>query len=224
MNDYDAKRCYLCGLESSDSVDHLPPKNLFLKKYRNIGADLITVPAHIKCNKEHALDDEYFRYCLLVPAYWESDYARELWNTKIKKQVHRTDSEGFRKYLLDKLASLEITTPSGIYLGEAEAAMLDAKRMIRVIERIARGIYYKHTEMILPLDWPVDVKLMSPAVRKDRIRIEKKGKFVSIGKGIFRYFWNYTNEDRRNGFFWFVFFDCVDFWVRTGVKTDNRKS
>jgi len=221
MNDYDAKRCYLCGLENADSVDHLPPRNIFLTKYRNMGSDLITVPAHIKCNKKHELDDEYFRFCLLIPAYRESEYARELWDTKIRKRIHRAQSEGFRNYLLNNLVPVSITTTSGIFLSKAKAEMLDARRMFSVVERIARGIYYKNTGMILPLDWPVDVVWMQPVVRKDRLKIEKSGKFISIGKGIFKYFWNCTQEDKKVGFFWFVFFDCIDFWVITGSTEDN---
>ena len=134
MNDMMTRRCYLCGNNNSDSVDHIPPKNIFLKKNR---VDLITVPAHVACNKRHELDDEYFRYSLLIPAYWESKDARELWNEKIKNKIHRHQSAGFRHYLLQNIKSIDLNTEGGIYLGKADASFLDASRMMIVIEQIA---------------------------------------------------------------------------------------
>ena len=217
MNDYQLKKCYICGIENADSVDHIPPKNLFLKKYRNKGSDLVTVPAHQKCNKKFEKDDEYFRYFLLIPAYWESELARELWDAKIAKQIHRLESKGFKNYLIQHLIPVELSTPSGIYLGDAEAAALDPKRTDRVIKRIARGIFYKKTQNILPLKWSVDVQMLHPVHRKDRIKLETQERLISIGNGIFKYFWRHTQEDKRISLFWFVFFDCVDFLVFTGL-------
>lgn len=216
MKDYDNKRCYLCGSQNADSVDHVPPRNLFLKKYRKVGPDLITIPAHSKCNKKYEKDDEYFRYCILVATYRESNRARELWDTKIKKQIHRSESEGFRRYLIEKTAPVEIQTPSGLYLGDSRIAYLDVQRMDGLLERTARGIYYKKTKMIMPLDLPVRVAMMKPEVKRGRILNESAGKFNSIADGIFKYAWEHEVNDDKNGMFWFVFLDCVDFWIFTG--------
>lgn len=218
MNDMMAKRCYLCGRDNSNSGDHVPPKNIFLKKNR---VDLITVPAHVACNKQHELDDEYFRYSLLIPSYWESKDARELWNEKIKYKIHKSQSAGFKKYLSQNIKSVDLNTEGGIYLGKADASLLDATRLINVIERIARGLFYKRTNSILPFDWPVHADWMMPYIREDRKNLETMKKFISIGNGIFKYYWEHSESDVRFGMFWLCFFDCVDFWVSTGSTPDK---
>jgi hypothetical protein len=60
MSDIENGVCYLCGNEGVDSRDHVPPKAVLPKKYRSEGEDLITVPAHQRCNREWKNDDEYF--------------------------------------------------------------------------------------------------------------------------------------------------------------------
>ena len=62
---------------------------------------------------------------------------------------------------------------------------------------------------------------MMPYIRKDRRELEEMNKFISIGNGVFKYYWVYSNEDMKVGLFWIVFFDCVDFWIRTGNNTSN---
>lgn len=214
MPDYDNKKCYICGSENADSDDHVPPKNLFLKKYRKLGPDLITVPAHEKCNKSFEKDDEYFRYFVLIPSYWENERARELWDAKIKKQIHRPQSEGFRQYLLNHIGPLQARTLSGIKIGDFDAAYIDVGRVEGVIERTSRGIYYKKTKTILPLDCPVSIGFMKPQVRQ--VRNDNSSKFSLIADGIFRYACEWDPNDNKNGMYWFVFFESVDFWVFTG--------
>jgi len=222
MADYDKKICYICGKENADSDDHVPPKNLFLKKYRDIGDDLITIPAHKSCNKLFEKDDEYFRFCLSIPSYWESDKARELWDEKMKDQLHRAESQGFRSYLLKSMKPIDLYSESGIYLGKGDVALLDAKRMDVVVERIARGIFYKKTKNILPLAWLMEVQMLHPVDgRQQMSRFRVEAKLSSIGNGIFKYFWQPTIEDQRIGLFWLIFFDSVYFWVFAGLQ-DKR--
>jgi len=214
MNDLTVKRCYLCGMENADSVDHIPPKNIFLEKHRG---NLITVPAHIKCNKQYELDDEYFRYFLLIPAYWESDDARELWNAKIKKRINRPESRGFKTDLVKHIKPIDVKTSAGIYLGKADVALLDAKRMENVVKRIARGLFYKHTGNILPINYSLKVDFMNQtnsSVRKYQKILENKNKLTSIGNNIFKYSWRQSRIDKTCKF-WFTFFNCVNFCVHS---------
>ena len=189
-NDISNKRCFICGENDADSVDHIPPKCLFLKKYREQGESLITVPAHISCNKSFEKDDEYFRYFLSIPAYWTSDLARELWDKKINKQVHRKESVKYRKYLLDNIQDADIRSETGIILGRAPVAALDSKRVERVIERITRGIYYKINRNILPLDTQIESQMLEVQSALNQIaRFKVENKFKSIGNTIFKYHW-----------------------------------
>ena len=220
-SDLDLKRCYICGKDKSDSRDHVPLRNIFLKEHRDKGIDLITVPAHTLCNQGYQKDDEHFRLFLSVPSYWESADARKLWDSKISKRFHRSESLGFRKYITKNMFPVDLSTPSGIYLGKTMGVKFDADRVTAEVERIARGIYYKETNHILPLDWQVEVSLMSSEVREMRYKIDNANNWNSYANGAFKYVWNRIKEDTRLGVFWLVFFNCVDFWVFT---TDPKMS
>ncbi|MDF2477577.1 MAG: hypothetical protein K0S24_3060 [Sphingobacterium sp.] len=95
--DIERKVCFICGEGKADSVDHVPPKNLFLPKYRSMGENLITVPAHRECNNGTSKDDEYFRFCLLTQAMWTSELAKELWDEKYKVRIHDPNKAGYKK-------------------------------------------------------------------------------------------------------------------------------
>lgn len=188
MNDYDTKKCYLCGGDNSDTYDHIPPKNIFLEKYRNIGQDLISVPAHKSCNKQYEKDDEFFRYFILTSALWHSPIAKELWDKKIGKPIHRRQSAGFLNYIRKNIFKVDIYSKGGIYLGKRDVAFIDAKRTNLVLERIARGIYYKLHRNILQLEWPIDIQMleMNEGLKQvNRLNIESQ--LVSIGNNTFKY-------------------------------------
>ena len=55
--------CYLCGqpIEKNVSRDHVPPSQFFTKLFRqNRSPNLLTLPAHTKCNKSYQSDEDYF--------------------------------------------------------------------------------------------------------------------------------------------------------------------
>ena len=211
--DLELKRCYICGKYEADSKDHVPPRNIFLKEDRDEGIDLITVPAHTLCNQSFQKDDEHFRLFLSIPSYWESAKARKLWDDKISKRFHRPEGRGFKRYITKNMYPVELTTPSGIYLGKTQGIKFDSDRVTAEVERIARGIFYKETSNILPRDWKVEVSLMSPKVREMRYKIDNANNWNSFANYTFKYVWNHTKEDVKNGVFWVVFFNTVDFWV-----------
>jgi len=217
--------CFICGGENPDSMDHLPPKNLFLNKYRKLGNGLITVPCHIECNKESELDDEYFRYCLTIPAYWTSDKARELWDTKLKKQLHRSQSAGFLTYLRELLEEVNIIDEGGNPIAKADAALLDAKRIESVLFRVTKGLYFRQFKTRLPDSHPMELSFYDPTVAMEIVdQYGIRPKFESTGGGIFRHFYLYSNSEEEKGIWFFVFFNSVYFSVHLGdlPKTDNN--
>ena len=136
----------------------------------------------------------------------------------MKNQLHRPKSERFRKYLLKNIMYSEVHTPTGIFLGKADVAMLDAKRMDRVIDRITRGIYYKINKNILPVDWSVDVQMLDPREGKKQIKNFKiQNELISIGNETFKYYWKPSIEDDKISLMWLIFFNSVYFWVFTGL-------
>lgn len=209
--------CYICGGKNPNSQDHIPPKNLFLKKYRNLDRGLITVPCHAKCNKKYELDDEYFRYCLCIPAYWTSALARELWGQKLKKQLHRPQSTGFLMYLSGLIEKAHILDKEGIPIVNAGVAFLDAQRMENVILRIARGLFYRQFNYRIPDEHPMELIWNQPQGALEIISEYGIGKLLgSVGGGIFRHFYFFNPKDEKSGIYFFIFFDSIYFTVHIG--------
>lgn len=205
--------CYICGKKNPDTRDHIPPKNLFLSKYRNLNGGLITVPCHLNCNKKYELDDEYFRYCLCIPAYWTSEKARELWKTKLKNQLHRKESTGFLKYIRKLIEKAHVLDESGNPVAEVGVAFLDAKRMENVLIRIARGLFFKQYGF-LPLNHTINCEMLFP--NKTLKMITEFGiseKFTSVGGGIFKYYYLSDTDNNLNGLYIFKFFECIYFML-----------
>lgn len=211
IQDAKIQLCFICGKVGADSVDHVPPKGVFL--FRT--SDLITVPAHIDCNKASELDDEYFRLAITTMALQYSQEAESLFDQKIMKRLQEPKKWKFRKSISNDMVKIDVHSPAGIYLGKKDAMMIDSKRILRVINRIARGLYYNYHKEVLPTDWPVKSNLMERGVLNERRGLEKAGQFKSVNNGVFKYMVKFAAEDKRISFCWMSFFDCVDFSVFT---------
>ena len=107
-SDYQNKRCYICGKLGADTKDHVPPKCIFLNRKKGIGLNLITVPAHSDCNNALKMEDEYFRFGLSIPGYWNSEDARELWDTKTLRGLNKPEAAKFKKSIVDKIFTTEL--------------------------------------------------------------------------------------------------------------------
>jgi hypothetical protein len=212
-NDIKKKRCYLCGENEADSRDHIPPKNIFLPKLRGKGEDLITVPAHSKCNGAYSKDDEYFRFFLSIPGYWNDENARELWKTKIFQSLQKPKANRYKQYLLALIKPIQLFSPSGIYLGESAQIKIDSKRINRVVERIARGIFYKEKKSIMPLETVLEIVYLRPQAKNIRDKILHLANPKSFANGSFLYWWNYAQDSPTTCIFWFTFFNSIDFAV-----------
>lgn len=206
--------CYLCGKEGADSSDHIPPKNIFFKKT----TDLITAPAHINCNKAWEKDDEYFRFSLVNMAYGYSREAQLLFKEKVVPRFHSPKKWKFKKALLKDFMKLQGQSPSGSLLDGQHAIGIDAKRVGDVIKRVARGLYFKRHGEVFPADFPMHISLIERSIMIDRHKILASKHFKSVGDGVFRYAYLTASEDKRYSYFWFTFFDCIDFTIFASDK------
>lgn len=205
------KICFICGKDGADSVDHVPPKGIFLFKT----TDLITAPAHVACNKASELDDEYFRLAITTMALQYSADAENLFDRKIMKRMREPKKAKFRQAIARDMVEIDMHSPAGIYLGKQDAMQIDAKRIRGVVCRIARGLYHHYHKDVLPSDWPVKAELMERGIVKERRKLEQAGHFRTVNKGVFKYMMKFVDEDKRLGWYWITFFDCVDFSVFT---------
>jgi len=215
MGETDLKNriCYICGEPNADSDDHVPPKNIFLPEKRNQGEDLIKVPAHIKCNQMYSMDDEYFRIFVNVPGFWNNKDAQELWKSKIYSSLQRPEAKKFKRSILSALKPVDLFTKAGIFLGKSAKINIDSERVERVIERTSRGIFYKETECVLPLDTVFEIILIKPEESNIFGRSNHLSPIKNFANNSFIYRWSRAIDNNNSGIFWFIFYESVEFVV-----------
>jgi hypothetical protein len=129
--------CIYCGEPRPLTRDHVPPQSIFPNPKPS---NLITVPARQDCNGGFKLDDEYFRTFVVTGSY-RSSAARSLWD---RKTIGSPNAESIRQILRRSMKDFEIRSPSGLYLGNAPALLLDARRTLRIAARIVLGLWWHH--------------------------------------------------------------------------------
>jgi hypothetical protein len=218
--------CYICAeaIDPEDrDMDHVPPKGLFNIKDR---ANLIKLPTHRACNQSFAKDDEYFRLQITARALHDPK-AKQLWGDPlpgtgpVMRGFHRPQSQGFKTSVLKDLIPVDLRTEGGIYLGSVEVMLQKADRIIRVVNRIVRGLYTRRTGKVLPADWPVSSELMDGAQLQPMLKLLNV-RFFNIGKRTFLYDSKHLADDHREALFWLIFYNSVQFWGYTGTQIPSR--
>lgn len=141
--------CAYCGIEGIVDEDHVPPKNVFAKPRPQ---DMIFVWACHECH--HAgtvsMDDEYFRNCLCLNDDVRHHPDAEMNLQAALRSLQRPEAPGFAKAFLSQLFPVQLVTPSGLLVGTTLGYRPDFERILRVVERTVRGLYFKETGSILP--------------------------------------------------------------------------
>lgn len=139
--------CVYCATSSATTVDHIPPKSLFLSPRPN---NLITVPSCVPCNNGLSADDDEFKRLLVLRA----DVGGRPENARHLDAVHRSLERPQGKAILRKLLSgakeVNVRTRAGIHLGTAAVFTPDLECAVRVVKRIGRGLYFHETRAVLP--------------------------------------------------------------------------
>jgi hypothetical protein len=206
--------CFICGKEGSDTVDHIPPKGIFHPKYRN--NNLITVPAHRNCNKKFEKDDEYFRDNIVLASCEVNKKAQELFDDKIIHAYQNKKAQGYRRMQVKQLNSVEVHTPTGLYVKTLPIKIFETKRIDAVISRICRGLYYHRFKFILPIKCKIQVDLLKPEAIDLRTRLIGKRQFQVVVPDIFEYVFIGCNENPETNLFFLFFYNCFTFHITTG--------
>ena len=174
-------------------------------------ADLITVPACVNCNGGASEDDEDLRFYLSVQVGKPTDGATQLWDRGAHKTLIRKTK--LRVPFLDNMREVTTTDQTGKPVKRLGfEAPLDLYQ--RVFERIVRGLYFHHTERILPPDTPVLVDpIEDPNLLGLKSTFLKKGQ---IGERAFVYHYAVETDDALNSFWFFEFHDRHYVLVNTG--------
>jgi hypothetical protein len=134
--------CYACD-EKHRSAEHVPPK-CFFPDARDGNGDLvyrkqlIKVPACDVHNLQKSKDDFYAAFHLTSTIHG-NHCARLIRDGLIKRTIERDQQERGGAFTKRVLAQFKGTVGQNYY-GE-----LDPKRMIRVLELCARGVYFAET-------------------------------------------------------------------------------
>jgi len=140
------KKCIYCG-GIADTVDHIPPKNLFPTTR---GLKLVTVPSCDRCNKGFSLDEVFFRDHMAVFTVGRSITSDLLFDTKIKRSIIRRPKLAYEMF--SRMSKVDYKV-SDLYMGKRTAVKMlpkDWDRIYNILEKIIRGLFYDHFDAVIP--------------------------------------------------------------------------
>lgn len=217
------RQCAYCEAPAT-TKDHVPPKGLFA---RPLPSNLVTVPSCETHNNSASQDDEYFRATLSFRHDTYSLPDAEAAAGRALERMQRKESEGFLRAFLASVKEEEIITPAGLYLGTAGSYTVDMPRLISVVERVTRGLFFHHTKSRLSEHsivkvYPVEsfrnnVDLSSFQRLAEMIMWASSApSHVTAGK-VLSYKFRQTEQDPTASVWMMMFYDAVPFLVVTAT-------
>jgi hypothetical protein len=216
--------CYLCGGELPEDAnrDHVIPAQLY--DPQNTPGNLYTLPACPKCNSGLSKDEEYFRACVLSQGYGQKE-ATNVWDGPVRRSLAR--SQGFKRMLASDIVPVAVSVPfyseSGQYIGDGSAIKWSVPRIKRVIEKIVRGLYWRHTETLLGATvftiWHFDPHQTYPSGATLPELWQRAATFES-GGNVLTYSYLIAEDDARHSIWWLRFYGTALFLVMTEPKDD----
>jgi len=134
------RSCVYCGSKKDLTRDHIPPKCIFAEPRPT---NLISVPACESCNTSFKLDDEFFRIFVTAESAQDNPAARRIWEEAVMQRSLKR-SPRLKAKLRSSLGKVDLYSPGGIFLGEASTLRFSKERINPVLERIVRGLYWRH--------------------------------------------------------------------------------
>jgi len=202
-----SSRCIYCGSAQHIGEDYIPPKNLFLDK-KNLG--LITVPACPRCKKINEKNEE----CLRI--FISSDVTRQKRAARGRFGQPVGVSQG-RQKMLNAMAPVERV----IFIEKKDGSAvlkMDLSKIVRVIERIVKGLYWHHYGECLSGAISFNIYLKPPVAGVIKDVLLSKTRLHGIGKGEFRYRFKRSDTDKCQSAWGLSFFKSVHFLVTTKKK------
>jgi hypothetical protein len=218
--------CIYCQTNPEETVDHVPPKGMF-KRPRP--ANLITVPACFRCNNGFSRDNEYLMNLALDWEASASSDGREVADKRLRAMRRK---EGQREWgpIFAKLKAVEVYSRSGLYLANSFELSLDTARLVRMVDRIIKGLYFEVTKTPLPIGDYVRSMLFSHYVEKHEGE-SKAMEFINsirhlpgrvIGDGVFGFRYGLLDRSRFMSFWYLEFYQWFAFLAITGKQDDPQ--
>lgn len=182
--------CVICGTRPASTSEHVPPRGFF----KGTTGQFRTVPACSTCNNANSEDDEELRNYVSAQVGKQTPGAKELWEKGAHKSLSR--SEKLRSKLLSTTHEVEVLAEDGSKIRRL-AFMIPVSLYQRVFERVTRGLYFWHTEHILPASTPVQIFLFEsvPDLAAPEFQILDAH---SVAEDAFEYRFSIDSEDPKN--------------------------
>lgn len=138
--------CTYCHATARLTDDHVPPRNLFPAGTTGI----LKVPACEQCNSGASLDDEYFRLCISVSHDPKAAPPGSDVTLAAINRLKEPTKAGLRKHMLSWIREFELHSPAGLFLGRVSGMEVDRERILRVLRRIVKGLFFHLDGQRLP--------------------------------------------------------------------------
>lgn len=111
---------------------------------------------------------------------------------------------------------MKLRSPSGLYLGDAEAFQFPVRRINHVVQRIVRGLYWHHYRKSLLPDVSFLV-MKDPDISGVFNIIQNHTDLASVEAETFQYRYGVAAEDPRQSVWLLRFYEVTSFLVLTGA-------
>lgn len=216
-----AEHCYMCGATET-SRDHVPAKTFFPKikdvggKHSDLRNNLLTVPACPKHNQVYSKDEEYVGI-ILTCHYPCNEIAFAQFDGKHLRALRRNP----------RLLSFYKNRRRVVWDGkETMAFQVELPRFERVMDKIARALYWRHTSkvyrgpslIVAGANFLTPSNELSPFAEIDaRIDWAPMNDDFCGNARIFRYRYLVTEDFARLPIFRFTFYEGVNIIVAANL-------
>jgi len=210
---------------TNKSKEHVIPKSLFNVENR---VNLLTVPCCIDCNNSFSKDNEEFKIFLLSEEETaEQETAKDLVD-EVKRALGRKEKLGFALQLGKSMETVFICSPLGIEVKESYDPNMEV--LNQVVKRIVSCLYYNKFNVMIPLDYTIQVYEKTSVLRSGQKFINVINQFevwlkdipiVSIGNGTFKYKCAPVVDQQHATLWKMIFYNVTTFWTTVIKMPDN---
>lgn len=201
-------QCYICGEFGRVTREHVIPDCFFTNPRPE---NLLTLPAHKKCNEDLSISDNYTRDILAWLGSEQSLVAKELWRGKVDRSIK--GNRKFRRHLAEALtARADKYSAGGTYIGSAPGIRIDRKRFYPTMEKIVRGLHCLCSGSPMPTEAEFQWRVQEPlhGLRKEFLQASRPS--LSYPDIFVSRFTLAYSEDRRSiggVVWWLLFYNAV---------------
>jgi len=130
--------CYLCGLAGADTTEHVLPRCLYPEP-RRLPSDVLTLPAHLACNRHTHQHEEAFRD-FIAAGIAPNSPGHALWE-RTWRAIHRPEAKGRQQAYYKDILSRYEPDEQGNPVAYPIAVTLKDERVHWVLSKIVKGLF-----------------------------------------------------------------------------------